>query len=255
MNNYGQSGTRKTVLLNPNSPMPLYQQLSDLLADMIGRGRFLPGTTIPSEIELAKTYGIGRPTVRQAIDQLVKKRLVEKKRGSGTYVRQPEAEVDLFSLAGTSAAFQTRGIETVTSMLEEITLKTVSLDPDNPFSGRQAYFISRVTRVKKTPVLIEDSFLDPGLFSGIDRVDLENRSLARVVADRYYLVPRDGRQIFKVALAGSRTARHLELKAGDPVLEVKRVLNFPQAQKAVFSRMLCRTDRFAFAQQIPGQEL
>ncbi|MFL6539073.1 MAG: GntR family transcriptional regulator, partial [Chthoniobacterales bacterium] len=49
--------------------------------------------------ELSRQHGIGRPTVRQATELLVKRGLIERRRGSGTYVRKAEQRVDLFSLA------------------------------------------------------------------------------------------------------------------------------------------------------------
>jgi GntR family transcriptional regulator len=85
-------------ILNPRSPLPLYHQLAELLAARIRAGDYPPGTRIPSEHQLAGVFAIGRPTARQAIDVLVRKGLVTRRRGSGTYVREPRQEVDLFSL-------------------------------------------------------------------------------------------------------------------------------------------------------------
>ena len=55
-------------MLNPNSPIPLYHQLAEILQNRIRSGVYPPGEMIPSEIGLAKQYGIGRPTVRQAME-------------------------------------------------------------------------------------------------------------------------------------------------------------------------------------------
>jgi GntR family transcriptional regulator len=59
-------------MLNPQSPIPLYHQLADILMAGIRSGDYPTGHRIPSEPQLAKDYGIGRPTVRQAIDVLVR---------------------------------------------------------------------------------------------------------------------------------------------------------------------------------------
>ncbi|THB74630.1 MAG: GntR family transcriptional regulator [Desulfobacteraceae bacterium] len=237
-------------MLNPDSPVPLYHQLAQILTERIREKEILPGEALPSETALAGHYGIGRPTVRQAIEVLVKKGLVERKRGSGTYVKEPGDQVDLFSLAGTSSAFETRGIQVETRLIESASLITVSLDPDNPFAEKQAYFLSRITRTETVPVLIEEIYMDPDLFQGIDHFDLEGRSLAQVVADAFYLVPVDGRQTFRIQLTSEKEARLLGLEPQTPVLEVKRELNFSKKSKAVFSRLLCRTDTFVFAQHI-----
>lgn len=68
-------------MLNPNSPVPLYHQLAEMLQDQIRSGVFAPGDVLPSEIALAKQHEIGRPTVRQAMDQLVQKGLIFRRRG------------------------------------------------------------------------------------------------------------------------------------------------------------------------------
>ena len=237
-------------MLNPQSPIPLYHQLADILTGQIREGRYRPGDTIPSETGMAKEYGIGRPTVRQAMDTLVRKGLIERRRGSGTYVKEPETRVDIFSLAGTSQAFSTRGITTETKMIDPVSLKPIQDDPDNPFDNGPAFYFSRLTSVDGSPVLIEDMFFHPELFSGLDRMDLDNQSLAAVVADQYYMKPEKGHQVFVLATLEPERAGLLDLGPETPVLEVRRTLDFPENPGAVYSRLFCRTDRFAFSQTI-----
>lgn len=245
-------------MLNPQSPLPLYHQLSDIFTEEIRSGIYKTGEVIPSETLIAKQYGVGRPTVRQAMDLLVRKGLVERKRGSGTFVKEQVAQVDLFSLAGTSQAFLTKGIKTLSRIIHPISIKKIIDDKTNPFKGNNAFFLSRLTLVvpdsaKTTapkPVLIEDIYLHPRLFLGLDKIDLENRSLSQVISDQYYLKPESGRQSFKISFLSEKMAELLELKESDPILEVERILNFPGAEGAIFSRLYCRTEVFAFSQTI-----
>jgi len=237
-------------VLNPQSPVPLYHQLADILTEQIRSGTYKPGDVIPPETGMAKEYGIGRPTVRQATDILVRKGLLERKRGSGTFVKHHDHQVDLFSLAGTSQAFLTKGIEITLKSIEPVTLKEVIDDDKNPFDGEKAFFLSRLTIVDNKPVLVEEFYLHPKLFFGLDKVDLENRSLSQVVSDQYYLKPETGRQTFKTVFLSEYMAKLLKLKPLDPILEVQRTLNFPGAKGAIFSRLYCRTDKFAFSQTI-----
>lgn len=237
-------------MLNPESPIPLYHQLAEILTEQIRSGRYKPGDVIPSETGMAKKYSIGRPTVRQAVELLVRKNLVERKRGSGTFVKQPNNQVDLFSLAGTSQAFSTKGLKTDINILKPPVVQKISGDEKNPFNGKTAFFLSRLTQVKNEPVLLEDIYLHPELFSGLDKIDLKNKSLSGVVSEHYYLKPKTGRQTFKISFLSDHNADLLGLKPGDPILEVERTLNFPKATKAIFSRLYCRTDKFAFSQTI-----
>lgn len=239
-------------MLNLQSPVPLYQQLAEILMTAMQTGEFLPGTRIPAETLLAATHGIGRPTVRQAIEVLVKKGLVQRKRGSGTFVLEPRRQVDLFSLAGTSSAFQRQGIEAEVRILNPICLVNVFDDKENPFNEQDAYGFSRLTLAEKEPVLIEDFFLQKSLFSGIETVDLSNVSLARLVEDRFYLKPVNGRQTFKIVTLEDSRAKLLGIKSGAPILEVRRSIDFPDIKNGVYSKIFCRTDRFSFSQTLGG---
>jgi GntR family transcriptional regulator len=215
-------------------------------------GDYPPGARIPSEPRLAKEYGIGRPTVRQAIDVLVRKRLLSRRRGSGTYVRSPEQEIDLFSLAGTSSAFHKKGIAVEVKLLGSIRSIRVSDDAANPFSGGRAFFLSRLNRVDGVPVLLEELFLHPVLFKGIENIDLSGRSLSQLVESQFYMRPTDGRQTFRIAHPDETKRTVMELEDDAPLLEVHRFLNFKQADSAIFSILTCNTATFVFSQQIGG---
>jgi GntR family transcriptional regulator len=238
--------------LNPQSPMPLYHQLAEILLARVRSGEYLPGSRIPSEHSLAVACGIGRPTARQAIELLVRKRILERRRGSGTYVRIKEQEIDLFSLAGTMASFQNRGIPVTTQILRQPQLVSVDPDLENPFSGQKAYFLSRLSRVEEMPVLVEDIYLHGELFAGIDRIDLAGQSLARIADERYHLRPTSGKQNFRIGYLDGEHAHHLAVLPNVPVLVVKRFLHFPQAENSIYAELYCRTDQFVFAQTIGG---
>ena len=239
-------------MLNTQSPIPLYHQLADLLTSRIRTGEYGVGDRIPSEHQLAAACGIGRPTVRQAIDVLVRRRMLVRRRGSGTYVAEADHEVDLFSLAGTTSAFQRQGLTVDTRVRLKMQLISVAGDSDNPFDGGQAFFFSRRSCVEDAPVLIEDLYLHPELFSGIDQIALEGRSIADIVAERYYMRPTHGRQNFRIAYLQGPRARDLGVSASTPILAVKRYLNFPQADQAIYAELFCRTDQFVFSQTIGG---
>jgi GntR family transcriptional regulator len=109
-------------MLNPESPIPLYHQLATILTERIRQGAYRPGDRIPSENHLAAMYGIGRPTVRQAMELLIQKSLLIRKRGSGTYVQSPKKEVDLLSLTGTMSSFHKKGLSTTTKIVKKTSL-------------------------------------------------------------------------------------------------------------------------------------
>lgn len=238
--------------LNPDSPIPLYRQLADLLLERIRAGEYGLGSRIPSEPELARTFGIGRPTVRQATDRLIRKRQLERRRGSGTFVVEPPEQIDLFTLAGTMASFKMRGIKVKTTLVKRPRRIHVPSDAENPFSLREAYFFSRLSRVRNTPVLLEEFYLDPSHFGGLERIALAGRSLAQLADEHYHMRPTSADQNFRIGPPGAERAKLLELPTADAALLVKRELHFPHAKSAIYSELYCRTDQLVFSQTLGG---
>ena len=67
----------------------LYLQVADQLRDLIRQGTPAPGERLPAERALAEQFGVGRPTVREAMIALEIAGLVQIRSGSGVYVLEP----------------------------------------------------------------------------------------------------------------------------------------------------------------------
>ena len=73
----------------------LYQDLARSLLEELVSGRYPVGARLPAERELATTYNVSRPTVREAMIALEVQGLVEVKVGSGAYVRRLPGKEDI----------------------------------------------------------------------------------------------------------------------------------------------------------------
>lgn len=71
---------------------PAYQQVADQLLDLILSGQLAAGDRLPSESDLAASFGVSRSTVREALRSLASRDLIETTRGTtgGTFVRKVE---------------------------------------------------------------------------------------------------------------------------------------------------------------------
>ena len=79
----------------PKSQDRLYQDLARSLLEELASGRYPVGARLPAERELAMTYKVSRPTVREAMIALEVQGLVEVKIGSGAYVRRLPGKEDI----------------------------------------------------------------------------------------------------------------------------------------------------------------
>lgn len=238
-------------MLDAGSPLPLYHQLAEQLFEQIRHGAFPPGSKIPSEHELAERHGIGRPTVRQATDALIRRGVLERKRGSGTYVRGIPAQVDLFSLAGTLVSFERVGLAVTSRLLGAPRIRVVD-EPGHPHHGQKTCRVVRLSRVDDAPVLLEEIDFAAEHFPGMARLAVHDRSLSELVQDRYRMRPETADQSFRVTRVDRTRAGALGLAPRAAVLEVERTLHFARAAAAVFARMFCRTDRLVFSQRLQG---
>jgi GntR family transcriptional regulator len=72
-----------------------YREIADHLRDRILDGTFSAGQPLPSEEQLAREFGVSRPTVRQGISELRAAGLVDVLAGRGMFVRSPHARPSL----------------------------------------------------------------------------------------------------------------------------------------------------------------
>lgn len=228
---------------------PLYIQIAAQLLAQIRAGRYAEGSKIPSEHELSERFQVGRPTVRQATSTLVQERVLERRRGSGTYVANSFPEVDLFSAGGTLASFQRGGVALSTRLLGKVRRCSVDAKREQPFAGRSVFFLTRQSSMAEVPVLLEEMYFDPDVFPDLDRQRLSGRSISALARERYQLRPLSTEQRFSLVALDAERAARLSLARGKTVLKVERTLDFKGAPRALFAEIYARSDQVAFTQR------
>jgi DNA-binding FadR family transcriptional regulator len=78
----------------------LYQEVLDRLQQRIRSGELAPGDHLPSERELMEFYGVGRPAVREALQDLARSGIVEITHGERARVVVPTAQLLIGQMAG-----------------------------------------------------------------------------------------------------------------------------------------------------------
>ena len=80
----------RSITVDRASPVPLYYQVAQVLEQAIESGALPAGSRLDNEIALAEQLGLSRPTMRRAIEYLVDRGLLVRKRGVGTQVVKPQ---------------------------------------------------------------------------------------------------------------------------------------------------------------------
>lgn len=224
------SGIERLVI-DRASPVPLYFQVARQLEELIESGAYPPGTRLENEIALAEQLGLSRPTMRRAIEYLVSRGLLIRKRGVGTQVVRPKVRrpVELSSLHDELLAAGKKPRTTVLSF-EVRRAGDAAADALGLAPGDEVYAIKRLRYAAAEPLSIMTNVVPVGLL----RLDADALSRAGL----YELIraagvnPRIATQSIGARSASAAEARLLAERPGAPLLTMTRVA-YDEAGRAV----------------------
>lgn len=75
--------------------MAKYRQVTEWIQNRLASGELVSGDKLESENEISAFFGISRQTVRHALKLLVQEGILESRQGSGTYIRDPQAQEEV----------------------------------------------------------------------------------------------------------------------------------------------------------------
>ena len=197
--------------IDRNSPVPLYFQVAQHLEDSIHTGAIPTGTLFQNEVDLAASLGLSRPTMRRAMQHLVDKGLVVRRRGIGTRVVQPKLRrpLELTSLyddltrAGRKPTTEILSFESVEAADDVAERLEVS-------EGTTVLELVRLRRADGEPIAKLTNYL-PERIATFDKDDLVEHGL-------YELIRRQGVTLHSATQTlGARTATAAEARLlGEP---------------------------------------
>ncbi|PJN02878.1 GntR family transcriptional regulator [Streptomyces sp. CB01201] len=235
--------------MDRTSPVPLYFQLSQQLEAAIEKGTLTPGSLLGNEIDLAHRLGLSRPTVRQAIQALVDKGLLVRRRGVGTQVvhSQVKRPLELSSLFDDLEAAGQKPATTVLRNTFEPATAEVAAALGVP-EGSDVHLVERLRYAHGEPMARLRNHLPAGLLP-LDTEYLEGTGLYRLMRGAGITL-HSARQTVGARAATAREADLLTEAVGAPLLTMQRT-TFDDTGRAVeFGSHLYRASRYSFEFQL-----
>jgi GntR family transcriptional regulator len=233
--------------LRPGSPVPAYAQIEDQLAARIESGELRAGERLPPERELAESVGVSRMTMRQALNSLAARGLVERGVGRGTFVARAKLDHDLRRVAGFSELMLRQGVEPGAKVVS-----AVECEAPAPVAavlgvarGAATYRIQRVRYGARVPLALEDSWIPKALFPGLIDLGLTG-SLYDLMRDLYSLGPVRAVERLEPVLARAHEAEALDVPVGSPLMLVERTAYAADGTAVEFAHDRHRGDRARF---------
>ena len=238
--------TRASIKVDPLNPMPLYSQVSAQLEEAIESGVLTPGCKLSNEVALADELGISRPTMRRAIQELVNKGLLVRKRGVGTQVVQGRVrrEVKLSSLYDDlSRSGQQPTTRVLVNALEAAPPEAA--EELGIEAGAPALHIERLRLANGRPLAILRNWLPEQLRAPTDE-DLEQHGLYELMRARGIFM-RVARQRIGARGATAQEAKLLLCERRNwPLLTMERTAYDDQGRAVEFGSHVYRSETYSF---------
>lgn len=97
-------------ILERRGGVALYSQVRARVEALIHERGLQPGAALPAESELQRIFGVSRATVRQALSELERAGVIERRQGKGTFVALPCIERPIAELTSFSEHIEARGM-------------------------------------------------------------------------------------------------------------------------------------------------
>lgn len=237
--------TSLDIHIDRSSPVPLYHQLVHGIESAITDGVLPPGSMLDNELSLAKDLHLSRPTVRKAMDDLVRSGLLVRKRGVGTQVvasevRRPVRLTSLFDdLVGDKANPTTRVLEFGEVPAQDAVAERLGLA-----AGQSVYHFKRLRSRNGQPLALMENWV-PTEIAHIREEELTEHGL-------YGLLRRAGVN-FRVAtqkigasVATPEQAKLLQTTEGSALVTMSRTATDDVGRRVETGRHVYRADSYSF---------
>jgi len=198
---------------------PLHKKIELDILSRIKSGEYVENETIPTEMELSDTYGVSRPTVRQAIQSLVNEGYLERRKKRGTIVRKSKIRQEFTRyIKSFDSEMYTKGILPKTKVLnftKTTAIKEVAVNL-NLNEGDPVYKLTRLRFAEDKPVVFVTSFIPFHIVPDLNKIDFSQHSLYETFKEMGFPIHSASRKL-EITTADETISYLLDIPESDPL--------------------------------------
>jgi GntR family transcriptional regulator len=209
------------------------------------------GQAIPSERQLSVDLGVSRLTLRAAVDELVRKGYLVRRRGSGTFVSRPKIAQEL-TMTSFSEDMRSRGMRPASRTLSLTTTsagaylgRCLHVSPSEPITVAK-----RLRLADEETMAIEALHVPERLVPGLTPRDLEDTSFYELLADRYGVEIVGGIQTIEPTVTNEEESEALGVPLHSPAFQFERTTRSASGDIVEFVRSIYRGDRYRIVTEL-----
>jgi GntR family transcriptional regulator len=233
--------------MGTNKPKAKFHQVSAEIEQRIKDGIYVSAQRLPSEYDLAKEFDCSRLTVRKAVEELINKNILVKRRGKGSYVMsQQKIQSGRAGLQGFTEAAKAYG---KTSNTEVISYKKLAKPGDEIFEALQVpitesiYELVRRRTLDGEPMTVEKVYICEKYVKDFTKKDFEGSLFSLI--ERQIEIAYSHQEV-EAILVEPELATLLEVPVGNPLLQVHSITYTIDATPILYDVSYYRADRYTF---------
>lgn len=234
--------------INRDIGVPFYEQIMKEIDEDIKNQKYKYCELIPKEMDLCKIYNVSRPTIRKALDILVKEGKLTRIKGKGTYVSSDKINQEFTkSILNFNEEMKQKGVFPKTKVLNfEIIV------PDNKIRevlnlnvDEKIIHFKRLRFVNDDPILVVDTYLPYLKNKFLEKFNLEENSF-------YDILNKNNKQVKKVKRtleikkSNKELAEFLNIDLNEPLFYFETIAYTIDDEIVEYSKCFYRSDKNKF---------
>ena len=211
------------------------------------------GDNIPTEIEFMAQLGISRPTIRQALSELVAEGYLNRMKGKGTFISTPKIDERFFQkLDSFNHEMLQKGLQPSTQVLDLKVIAGINGINEKleiPLEEDLIY-LNRLRFANREPIVFVETYMPYQNYKDLLEEDFSMNSLYSVLENKYgKKVYRASRKIEAIN-ASNQEAAILNIKKNQAVCLVKTIAFTEEDKPVEYSIARYRGDRNKFSVEL-----
>ncbi len=200
----------------------IYKNVVSVIKNKINHHCYSVGDALPAEKQLAIDLNVSRNTLRKALSQLEEEGIIERRHGSGTYIKEKRFVAHIHNMNSFSEIAHNAG-KTASSQILKFEMQPASLQvasglniaPDDP-----VYYIKRLRRIDKVVMQVEETWLSVNRFPSLTIAHMRNSKFSYIEKECGIAIIGTF-ETFSPMLPGPELAEILRISPKDPILQIQ----------------------------------
>ena len=217
--------------IDKESKIPLYIQLMNIIIYKIEHFMH-EDDQLDSERDICQKYDVSRTTVRQALDELEKKKYIYKVQGKGNFIAPKIVAQDLIKVSSFTDEMNKLGKKPASKLL--------AFEKDS-----LVFKIIRLRLADDIPHIYEISYLPYDRFEGLTRELLGENPMYEVLKNNFKIKISSAEEILESILINKLEGIYLSIPQGNPALKIERI-TYDNDTVIEYTISIARADKFKY---------